>query len=142
MALQALYWESSFAGTADEAIARLSARHSLSAANVEFAVELTNAVHAHTSEIDAHIDAAAAHWRTDRIARIDGILLRMGLAEVLYFEAIPTSVAIDEAVSLAKEYCGEQAYAFVNGVLDAVARKTAVADDAAPPTGKGLTPRA
>lgn len=129
LALQALYWESSHAGTSEEALARLNARHNLSPANVEFSTRLAVTVRERTPEIDALINSSASHWRTDRIARLDGILLRLGLAEMLYFEDIPVKVSIDEAVSLAREYCGEQAYAFVNGVLDAVANKLAVAAD-------------
>ena len=149
LALQALYWERCAAGPAEEAITRLSARHPVSTATVDFARALTAAVRAHTAEIDGLIDSSAAHWRTDRIARLDGILLRLGLAEILYFEDIPTSESIDEAVSLARAYGGEQAYAFVNGVLDSVAKKAAAAkkpaadketagvDEAAPATEEG-----
>ena len=128
LALQALYWESSTAGTVEEAIDRLISRHSLSADNVEFATRLAVTVRTHTTQIDALINSSASHWRTDRIARLDGILLRLGLAEILYFEEIPATVSIDEAVSLARQYCGEHAYAFVNGVLDAVAKNPAAAD--------------
>ena len=128
LALQALYWESFAAGTAEEAIDKLNSRHSLSADNVEFATQLAVTVRAHSTQIDALINSSASHWRTDRIARLDGILLRLGLAEILYFEEIPVTVSIDEAVSLARQYCGEQAYAFVNGVLDAVAKNPAVAN--------------
>jgi len=88
-------------------------------------------VRTHSTQIDALIDASASHWRTDRIARLDGILLRLGLAEILHFDEIPATVSIDEAVSLARQYCGEQAYAFINGVLDAVAKDCPVADDRA-----------
>ena len=62
---------------------------------------------------------------------MDGILLRLGLAEILHFDEIPATVSIDEAVSLAREYCGEQAYAFINGVLDAVAKDQPVANNGA-----------
>lgn len=134
-----MYWESSTAGTAEEAIDKLNSRHHLCADNVEFATRLAATVRTHGTQIDALIDSSASHWRTDRIARLDGILLRLGLAEILYFEEIPATVSIDEAVSLARQYCGEQAYAFVNGVLDAVAKNPAVANTIADDSAAAAT---
>ena len=131
LALQALYWERACAGTVDEALATLGSRHNLSTANAQFAAKLAATVCSQISRIDALINSSASHWRTDRIARLDLILLRLGLAEILFFDEIPISVSIDEAVSLAKEYCGEQAYAFVNGVLDAVAKNPSALEDSA-----------
>ncbi|MEC9380651.1 MAG: transcription antitermination protein NusB, partial [Candidatus Latescibacterota bacterium] len=59
----------------------------------------------------------------DRIARLDGLILRLGLAELLYIGDVPARVTIHEAVELAKTYGGGQSYRFVNGLLDAIARQ-------------------
>jgi N utilization substance protein B len=120
LALQALYWEASSPGDGQRALGELGA--GLSAPTLEFAAQLVAAVGTHGNELDQLIDGAAGHWRQDRIARIDGIILRLALAEIIHGDT-PARVAIDEAVELAKTYSGAKAYLFVNGVLDAVARQ-------------------
>lgn len=58
------------------------------------------------------------NWDSERIAVLDMILMRMGVAELLYFETIPTKVTINEYIDLAKEYSTPQSGQFVNGILD------------------------
>ena len=58
------------------------------------------------------------NWDADRIASIDLIILQLGLAELLYFETIPTKVTINEYIDIAKEYSTVQSGQFVNGLLD------------------------
>ncbi len=58
------------------------------------------------------------NWDSERIAVLDMILMRMGVAELLYFETIPTKVTINEYIDLAKEYSTAQSGQFVNGILD------------------------
>lgn len=58
------------------------------------------------------------NWDPDRIAEIDMILLQMGVAELLYFETIPTKVTINEYIDLAKAYSTPQSGQFLNGILD------------------------
>ena len=60
------------------------------------------------------------------LARTDRLILRMGLAEMLHLEDVPTRVAIDEAVDLARAFSTDKSYAFVNGILDAVAKRRAL----------------
>ncbi len=122
LALQALYWEASSPGDGQRALRELGAQASLSAPTLEFAAQLVAAVGEHAGELDGLIDAAANHWRQDRIARIDGIILRLALAETIHC-GTPARVAMDEAIELAKTYSGAKAYVFVNGVLDAVTRQ-------------------
>jgi N utilization substance protein B len=85
-----------------------------------FAVELVRCVLAHEAEIEALIKAKVAHWELNRIAVIDRMLLRMGIAELLYFPDIPPKVTINESIEVAKNYSTEKSGKFVNGVLDAV----------------------
>jgi N utilization substance protein B len=59
-----------------------------------------------------------AHWDTERIAMVDLLLLRMGVAEMLWFPTIPTKVTINEFIEIAKLYSTPQSGNFVNGVLD------------------------
>ena len=65
----------------------------------------------------------AKNWSWERIARIDRLILRLALAEMLYIEEIPVRVSINEAIELAKSYSTDKSYAFVNGVLDGVVRQ-------------------
>lgn len=85
-----------------------------------FAVQLVRSVLGHTEEIEGHIREKVAHWEFSRIAVIDRMLLRMGIAELLYFPDIPPKVTINELIEVAKNYSTEKSGKFVNGVLDAI----------------------
>ncbi|MCI8892532.1 MAG: transcription antitermination factor NusB [Eubacterium sp.] len=68
-------------------------------------------------EIDALINEKATGWKTNRMAKVDLALIRLAVYEIRYEEDIPTGVAINEAVELAKIYSSDGAPSFVNGVL-------------------------
>ena len=91
-----------------------------------FACTLVDCVHAHGEEIDHLIAETSTRWSPERIARMDRLILRMGLAEMLHVEDVPARVAIDEAVDLARAFSTDKSYAFVNGILDAVAKRRAL----------------
>jgi N utilization substance protein B len=84
--------------------------------------ELAEGVDTHREELDDIIAAHARGWTVDRIAPLDMNVMRTALYEMEFTET-PAEVAIDEAVEIAKEYCGADAPKFVNGILGAVARK-------------------
>jgi N utilization substance protein B len=88
-----------------------------------FAEDLVAAVQQSLSEIDKLIDSAARNWQLDRISRIDLSILRLAVGEMLAFGEVPPEVVIDEAVELARDYSDANAPAFVNGVLDHIARE-------------------
>ena len=58
------------------------------------------------------------NWDAERIAALDMIIMKMGVAEFLYFETIPPKVTINEYIDIAKEYSTQQSGQFVNGILD------------------------
>ncbi len=87
-----------------------------------FTRELAEGVEAHRKALDVIIARHAKGWDLDRIAPLDRNLMRVALYEVEYGDA-PTEVAIDEAVEIAKEYCGADAPGFINGILGAAARE-------------------
>jgi len=87
-----------------------------------FTRELAEGVEGHLAEIDAEIAANLHGWTIERIAPLERAIMRVALFEIHHREEIPVPVSIDEAVSLAKRYCGADAPGFVNGVLSAVAR--------------------
>jgi transcription antitermination protein NusB len=89
-----------------------------------FTRELAEGVDEHREELDEAIARHAKGWSLERIAPLDRNIMRTALYEITYREDVPTEVAIDEAIELAKEYCGADAPGFVNGVLGAAVRDT------------------
>ncbi|MBA3621084.1 MAG: transcription antitermination factor NusB [Actinomycetota bacterium] len=87
----------------------------------EFAVALVRGVHRHHDELDELIQSHSRDWKLSRMPVIDRNLLRIGLFEILHSPDVPTAVAIDEAVELAKELSTDDSGRFVNGVLARVA---------------------
>jgi N utilization substance protein B len=102
-----------------------------------FATELVSGVLRHRAEIDARIAACARNWRVDRMAAVDRNILRLATYE-LAFTGTPPAVALDEAVELARDFGSERSPAFVNGVLDAVARSESPVGDANAAGGEDL----
>jgi N utilization substance protein B len=121
LALQALYWRASSPDDEGGALENLSRRSGLEPEYCSFAAHLVEAVNEHSAELSQLIEKAAHNWSLERMARLDGLILRLALAEILHVADVPPRVSIDEAVELTKAYCGESSYAFVNGILDAVA---------------------
>ncbi len=68
-------------------------------------------------EIDAAINEKAKGWKTSRMGKVDLSILRLAVYEIRYDEEIPTGVAINEAVELAKKYGTDNSASFINGVL-------------------------
>ncbi len=88
----------------------------------EFVLRLINGVCEHKKEIDRHISKNAENWSLNRIAVIDRNILRLAVSELLYCPDVPCKVVIDEAVEIGKRYGSEDSGAFINGVLDKIAR--------------------
>lgn len=72
---------------------------------------------AHLAEIDQKITAFSKGWSVDRISVVSLAVMRLCIYEMLYCADIPPAVSVNEAVSLARKYEGEEATAFVNGIL-------------------------
>ena len=75
------------------------------------------AIAAHAAEIDSKINAVAKGWKTNRMGKVELAIIRLAVYEIKYDEDIPTGVAINEAVELAKKYGTKDAPSFVNGIL-------------------------
>src|SRR5262245_52891050 len=86
-----------------------------------FTEDLVRGVADHGAALDEVIAARATNWRLDRMAMLDRAVLRLGTYELLHRPDVPHAVAIDEAVELAKAYCGDESPRFVNGVLARIA---------------------
>jgi N utilization substance protein B len=87
-----------------------------------FIKQLVEGVDKYQEDIDNIVRPVAPEWPIEQIARIDRIILRMGVYELIYEEDVPPKVAINEAVELAKAFGGENSSKFVNGVLGTVLR--------------------
>ncbi len=84
--------------------------------------ELAEGVDAHREELDDEIAAHAKGWAVERLAPLDLNVMRVALFEIEFTE-LPHEIAIDEAIEIAKEYCGAEAPGFINGVLGAIVRE-------------------
>ena len=89
----------------------------------EFIVSLVNGVASHAEELDSVLQPIAPEWPIDQIARMDRVILRMGLYELTHQKDVPSKVVINEAVELAKSFGGDNSSKFVNGVLGTVLRQ-------------------
>lgn len=75
------------------------------------------------ADLDNVIQPVAPEWPLDQIARMDRMVLRMGLYELLCGQDVPAKVVINEAVELAKAFGGENSSKFINGVLGTLYRQ-------------------
>ena len=122
-ALQLLYqWEISGAGDMDAAIESIWSLHPAPDQRRVVAADLAKGTADHLDVIDPLIVASAAHWRLSRMSVLDRMIMRLAVYEFLY-ASTPRPVVIDEALELAKTFSGEEAVAFINGVLDAIRRR-------------------
>jgi N utilization substance protein B len=87
-----------------------------------YAREIVDGIIDHRDEIDEHIVTHSRDWKLERMPAVDRALLRIGVWEILHNDEVPTAVAIDEAVELAKEFSTDDSGSFVHGVLARVAR--------------------
>jgi N utilization substance protein B len=87
-----------------------------------FAAELVHGVAAEREALDAEIGSAAKGWEVERIAPLERSILRVAVHEIRSRSDVPTAVAVNEAVEIAKRYCQADAAGFVNGILGTIAR--------------------
>lgn len=88
----------------------------------QFTRELVAGVRDHLKSIDLRLRTATRNWHVYRMAAIDRAILRLGAYEILHRDDIPYKVAINEAIEIAKRFSAVEAPAFVNGVLDQIAK--------------------
>jgi N utilization substance protein B len=91
---------------------------------VEFAQRLAFGVEQRKPEIDALIESCSTNWRIPRMPVVDRNILRLAAYELLACTDIPATVSINEAVELAKQFGTAESRAFVNGIVDRMARQT------------------
>ncbi len=105
-------------------LARNLAEFSGSIEDTDFVHDVVDGVRQNQTQIDGIIGPAAPEWPVEQIAKIDKIILRIGVYELIIKRDVPPKVAINEAVELAKAFGGENASKFVNGVLGTIYRQS------------------
>ena len=83
----------------------------------EYILDKYKAIVEKLDEIDSMLNDLSTGWKTSRMNRVDLTILRLAIYEVKWDEDVPTAVAINEAVELAKKYSSDSGPAFINGVL-------------------------
>ena len=89
----------------------------------EYIRRAVDGVISNIEEIDNKIGNASKDWKVERMSCVSIAVLRLAVFEILYCQDIPSVVAINEAVALAKKFDGEEAAPFVNGILGKISGK-------------------
>lgn len=105
-------------------------RYSETIDDKEFIVKLVSGVVGDVKKLDAELQPLAPEWPLDQIARIDHVILWIGLYELIHHDDVPPKVAINEAVELAKSFGSDSSSKFVNGVLGSAYRARGGGGDA------------
>ncbi len=129
IALQTLYEQDFRRGAGDKdldldtILARNIGRYEGTVDDKGFIERLVHGVDKRAAELDATLQPIAPEWPIEQIARMDRVILRMGLYELTYGKDVPPKVVINEAVELAKAFGSENSSKFVNGVLGTALRQ-------------------
>jgi N utilization substance protein B len=132
-ALQALYHADLTENSVQEALQQLWAglldgegldgERAPESEEVEFAQRLAVGADQHRERSDALIDECSTNWRVPRMPVVDRNILRLAAYELMECSDIPANVTINESIELAKRYGTRESRAFVNGIVDRLARK-------------------
>jgi N utilization substance protein B len=120
LALQSLYQAEMNGGEVVDQFAVMCDNFHNAKNAVPYAKDLLLGIKKNLSSIDELIKQYAKNWRADRMSVIDRNLLRIGVYEVCFAEDVPATVAINEAIEIAKRFSTDDSSSFINGILDAV----------------------
>lgn len=123
LALQALYQMEINGDVSERALHGFWESFESSLQGKELALRLIHGVLDSKQQLDDLIGAACEHWRLERLSRVDVNIIRIAVYELTTPPALPVEIAINEAIEIARRFGTEQSAAFVNGVLDQVARR-------------------
>lgn len=123
LALQALY-QGELAGQENLLdFEEFCAHFQVNKKSILYAKKLLEGVQDKENEINQLISRYAENWRIERMSVIDRSILRLAVYEVNFLDDVPVSVAINEAVEIAKRYSTDDSGPFINGILDAMAKE-------------------
>ena len=88
----------------------------------DYARSIALGVEEKKENLDGLIEKYSKGWKVKRLPKVNLAILRLAAYEILFVDDVPESVAINEAVELAKKYSGEGDYSFINGILGSVAK--------------------
>ena len=86
--------------------------------DLEYIKEVMKSVVDHKEEIDEIIKNSLINWTIERVSKVNLVIVRLAIAEMLYIDDVPEVVAINEAIELTKKYSDDKSVSFVNGALD------------------------
>ena len=92
----------------------------------DYSVKLATDAFENVEKIDEIVSSNLKGWNYSRISKVAKAILRMAVCEMLFYEDIPVSVSINEAVEIAKKFAGENDPSYINGVLGSVAKSLQV----------------
>jgi transcription antitermination protein NusB len=107
----------------EDVLARNIARYEETIEDKAFIENLVRGVISKQTELDDIIRPVAPEWPIEQIARMDRVILRIGVYELVFEDGVPPKVVINEAVELAKAFGGDNSSKFINGVLGTVLRE-------------------
>lgn len=125
-AMQLLYAMEITGATAGESLPGILDAQPLHDEQKKYGMKLVDLVQAHREELDEEIKAATVHWEIDRMAKLDRIIVRIAMVELLYVPDIPMKVALSEAVQVAGKYSTDNSGSFVNGILAGFMQKRGI----------------
>jgi transcription antitermination protein NusB len=136
--MQALFQLDKSADDVRNVLESRSDEETLDATDVDYLENITREVIANRDQIDDVIRRYSIDLDISRLGRVERAILRLAIGEILYAKDIPVSVAINEAVKLAKKFGSEQAAKFINGVLGKLSREHGGGpeDPKSPPTNE------
>ena len=121
LALKVLYQMEHGDASAEEALASFADNFAAPARLWAYVRELVMGISERARDIDQALSSASRRWRVERMDRVDRNILRLACYEMLFAaDPVPTRVAINEAVELAKRYGADESPAFINAVLDSL----------------------
>ena len=121
--MQLLYAMEITSATAGEALPGVLESRPIHDDQKKYGMKLVDLVQAHREELDEDIKNAAVHWEINRMAKLDRIIARIAMVELLYVPDIPMKVALSEAVQIAAKYSTDSSSSFVNGLLNGFMQK-------------------
>ena len=105
--------------------------------DTDFGIQLLEKVIVNDEELQKELLGKTPNWDPDRIAQLDNVILKIAIAELLYFPLIPSKVTLNEYLEIAKDYSTPNSNNFVNGVLDKLVKEFSQ-ENRLNKTGRGL----
>ena len=122
-AMQLLYAMEITGQTAGEALPGVLESQPLADEQKKYGMKLVDLVQAHHDELDEEIKAATVHWEIERMAKLDRIVTRIAMVELLYITEMPIKVVLNEAVQISTKFSTDDSGSFVNGLLSGFMQK-------------------